>query len=71
MFGLGFGEIIVVLVVALLVLGPEGLPKAARTIGRFMGELRRTGDELRAELLEEIDEDLPRHSVNSVNRDED
>lgn len=45
MFGLSFGEILIILVVALLVLGPERLPKVARTVGKGMRELRRaTGD---------------------------
>ena len=50
MFGLGFTEIIVVLVIALLVLGPKHLPEAARTLGRTVGMLRRTLDELKHEV---------------------
>lgn len=60
MFGIGFGEILVILLVALLVLGPEGLPRAARTVGRFFNDLRRTGDELKEELLFS-DLDRPAH----------
>jgi sec-independent protein translocase protein TatB len=41
MFGLGMGEILMVLLVALLVLGPEKLPDAARTIGKGLRDLRR------------------------------
>lgn len=41
----------VVLVLALLVLGPERLPKVARDLGKIVGELRRTSDELRDEFL--------------------
>ena len=50
MFGLGFGEILVILVVVLLVFGPEKLPEVARTIGRTMAELRRGVDDIRHEL---------------------
>tara|TARA_Y100001934_G_scaffold263389_1_gene339039 strand:- start:457 stop:747 length:291 start_codon:yes stop_codon:yes gene_type:complete len=45
MFGLGFGEILFVLVIALLVLGPEKLPKLAKTLGKGMREFRRAAAE--------------------------
>jgi Tat protein translocase TatB subunit len=41
MFGLGMGEIMVILVVALLVLGPKQLPDAAKKIGQAIRELRK------------------------------
>lgn len=41
MFGLGMGEIVVILVVALLVLGPNQLPEAAKQIGKAIRQLRR------------------------------
>src|SRR5882724_8689481 len=41
MFGLGMGEIMLILVVALLVLGPQKLPDAAKQIGKAIRELRR------------------------------
>lgn len=40
MFEISFGELVLVLVVALLVLGPERLPKAASTLGRYAGQAR-------------------------------
>lgn len=54
MFGLSFGEILIILVVALLVLGPERLPKVARTVGKGMRDLRRTTGGLREILEDEI-----------------
>ena len=51
MFGIGPEELILVLVVALLVLGPERLPRVARDVGRVVGDLRRTSDEFREEFL--------------------
>jgi sec-independent protein translocase protein TatB len=42
MFGIGGSELLIILIVALLVLGPEKLPGLARTLGKAMGELRRT-----------------------------
>jgi sec-independent protein translocase protein TatB len=41
MFNVGGGEILVILVIALIVLGPQRLPDAARQIGKTMGDLRR------------------------------
>ena len=50
MGSLGGAEILVILVVALLVLGPERLPDAARQVGRVMAELRRMSSGFQAEL---------------------
>ena len=51
MLGVGAEELLFVLFLALLVLGPERLPKVARDVGRVVGDLRRTSDELREEFL--------------------
>ena len=49
MFGLGFGEIIVIVIVGLVILGPKELPKMLRKVGRFAGKLRRMAADLRAQ----------------------
>ena len=54
MFGIGSTELLVILVVALLVLGPKNLPKIAHTIGRAMGEFRRVSTEFQRTLNTEI-----------------
>ena len=51
MFGIGTGELLLLLVIALIVLGPELMPKLARDLGRAMAEFRKTSDELRNEFL--------------------
>jgi Tat protein translocase TatB subunit len=51
MFGIGTGELLLLLLIALIVLGPERMPKLARDLGRALAEFRKTSDELRAEFL--------------------
>ncbi|MBF8779879.1 twin-arginine translocase subunit TatB [Pseudomonas fulva] len=55
MFEIGFTEMILVGIVALLVLGPERLPVALRALGRTLGQARRTMNALRAQVEREID----------------
>lgn len=52
---LGFGELLVVGILLLLVVGPERLPHATRTLGRLYGRMRRAADELRRSLVLEAD----------------
>ena len=56
MGSIGAPEILVILVLALLVLGPERLPQAARTLGRWVGELRRLTGSLQSEVQGVVDE---------------
>ena len=51
MFGIGPEELALVALLALLVLGPERLPQVMRDMGKVVGDLRRTSDELRNEFL--------------------
>ncbi len=53
MFDIGFSELLLVFIIGLLVLGPERLPKAARTLGYWMGRARSTFNNLRNELERE------------------
>jgi len=62
LFGsIGFPELVVIFIVALLVLGPQRLPEMARTLGRTLRELRRTASDLQSSFnLEEEFETEPR-----------
>jgi Tat protein translocase TatB subunit len=51
MFGIGTGELLLVMLIALIVLGPDRMPKLARDLGRALADFRRTSDELRNEFL--------------------
>jgi len=50
MLGIGMQEIIIILVVALIVIGPKKLPGLARALGRAMAEFRRAADDLKEDL---------------------
>ncbi len=56
MFGVGLWEVVLIVVVALLVLGPEKLPGVAQQLGRGLRDLRRTAADLQASLHEAMSE---------------
>jgi Tat protein translocase TatB subunit len=59
MFGIGMPELLLILALALIVLGPKKLPELARALGKGMAEFRRATDELKDELRQmehEIDD---------------
>ncbi len=55
MFNIGGGEILVILMIALIVLGPQRLPTAARQVGKAMGELKRLSSGFQNEIRAAID----------------
>jgi len=57
MFDVGFSEILVIAVVALVVIGPERLPKAARTMGLLFGRLQRYVGDVKADISREMELD--------------
>ena len=57
MFDIGFSEIVLIAVVALIVIGPEKLPKVARTLGHMFGRLQRYVNEVKADINREIELD--------------
>ncbi|HSI24148.1 MAG TPA: Sec-independent protein translocase protein TatB [Methylotenera sp.] len=81
MFDVSFSELFVIAVVALLVVGPEKLPKVARTVGAFMGRMQRYVAQVKEEvnrevrfeelqkLQEEIKQSVENDLVNPVERE--
>lgn len=56
MFGIGLPELILIMAVALIVVGPEKLPDLAKTIARQIVELKKTAGALKESFSEEVDE---------------
>lgn len=58
MFGLGMSEIILLSVMALIIIGPKQLPEVARTLGRFINDLKRSTEGLKDEIKRQAMGDL-------------
>jgi len=50
MFGIGGQELIIILIIALILLGPKKLPDIAKSMGRALGEFQRASDDLKKEM---------------------
>jgi sec-independent protein translocase protein TatB len=57
MFDIGFSELMVIGVVALIVIGPERLPKVARTLGHLFGRMQRYVNDVKADISREMELD--------------
>ncbi len=70
MFNVGGGEVLVILLVVLIVLGPDKLPDAARKVGNVMGEIRRMSagfqNEMRAAMEDVTRPEPPKPSLEPV-----
>ena len=55
MFDIGFSEMMVIAVLALIVIGPERLPKVARTLGHLAGRLQRYVADVKADINREVE----------------
>jgi Tat protein translocase TatB subunit len=58
MFGIGTPELLVILIIALVVVGPQRLPELGRTVGRALREFRKVQDEVRGMVKDGIGDDL-------------
>ena len=68
MFDIGFSELLVIGVVALIVIGPEKLPRVARTIGHLAGRLQRYVADVKADITREVELDELRKMRDSMQK---
>lgn len=54
MFNIGLPELIIIFAIILIVLGPKRLPEFTRSVGRLIGNLKRSADDIKTELTREI-----------------
>lgn len=67
MFGIGLPEMIIIMVIALIVIGPSKLPELARALGKGMAEFRRATQEIKDSLdIDEEIQDIKNDLVDSV-----
>ena len=66
MFDIGFSELVVIGLVALIVIGPERLPRVARTVGHLIGRLQRYVADVKADINREVELDELRKMRDSV-----
>lgn len=67
MFGLGIGEILIILVIAFLLFGPKQLPEVARQVGKAVKGFKETADDLRKSVEPEIN--MIQQEVKTVEQD--
>ena len=65
MFDIGFPELVLVAIVGLLVIGPERLPEALRTLGLWLGRMRRSFTSVKNEIEKEIGMDEVRRQLHN------
>jgi sec-independent protein translocase protein TatB len=65
MFDIGFPELFLLCIIALLVLGPERMPEAVRTLGLWIGRLRRNFTRLKQEIEREVGMDEVRRQLHN------
>ncbi|MFA5073679.1 MAG: TatA/E family twin arginine-targeting protein translocase [Nitrospirota bacterium] len=66
MFGLGFPELVLILVIALVVLGPKKLPELGRTIGKALSELKKASDSFQDSVRSEIQEVQKKSDISEI-----
>ena len=67
MFDIGFSELLVVLVVGLIILGPERLPYAAKTAGLWVRKIRRSIHSVQREINAQLDQEELQQKITDTN----
>jgi Tat protein translocase TatB subunit len=67
MFGIGIQEILVVLVIALVVIGPKKLPELAKSLGKGYGEFRRAFEDMKNTINVDINSDDEKERLRKIN----
>jgi Tat protein translocase TatB subunit len=71
MFGIGFFELVIIAVVALVVVGPKRLPEVMKQAGRLFVHLRRTANDVRSsfeQVIREAEEEMRREEADSIRK---
>lgn len=68
MFDIGFSELLVVFVVALIILGPERLPTAAKTAGLWIRKIRRSINSVQREINAQLDQEELQRKIEQTNQ---
>ncbi len=63
MFNIGFGELVLIGVIALVFIGPKQIPEVARVLGNFIRDIKRASNELQKQIT------LPSESVEKIKSD--
>lgn len=69
MFGIGMPELILILAIALIVIGPKKLPGLAKSLGRAMGEFRKATDDLKDSITADTEFKEVKKSFDDINQD--
>lgn len=70
MFGIGFQELLIIAIIALLIVGPKKLPDLAKTLGKGFSEFRKATDDITDDLKQTMQsDDEPKNSNNSLKTD--
>lgn len=68
-FGIGFGELVLILLIALIVFGPGRLPEVARTLGRLSRNLKKMSSDLTSAVTSEMGLEEERQNLKKVSSD--
>ena len=66
MFGMGMNEVMIVLAIAVIVIGPKQLPQVARAMGKMVAQFKRATNDLRNTITDEVKEHVPMDEFNEM-----